>query len=527
MLKPIFMRLTLLCSVFLISWECTAEAKDGADTNEIPPNPYIDGLVTFSKGDSLMAGLFKKRCAVCHGENLQGSGIGPALVGSRLKYGEVREKIIKSIQEGYPDAGMPAWSSILSVDEMQNMSLYIAEMRQLADLGKLESSIAPVKLPQNIIKSEQHDYRVEVVIDELQNRLYSIAPLPDGRILLSEKKRGLSIISTDGIQSNLIQGLPTIYDDGFGDEGIGWMYDVAIDPDYKNNGWIYIQYGDRCSDCNTLSRESGQPVSMNKLIRGRIKNGAWVSEQVLWSADIETYSSTTDKTAGGRICFDNQGHIFFSVGMKGPGFYPGIQDLSRPYGKIYRLYHNGNIPKDNPFYNTADALKGIWSFGHRSPQGLEFNPVTSDLWGTEQGPRGGDEINLLVPGGNFGWPLYSKGVHYDGRPVDQGKVLGINWTLDEIIQPVVDLTPSPAISSFIFYHGKGFSGWENDIIAGTLKTQELYRFVIEGDKAVHKEILFKGFGRIRDIEIGFDGELYLAVENGSEGQVIRLVKAGK
>ena len=502
-------------------------AYSAEDQKQSNSNPYFTGLLEQSREDPLLTGLFKDKCAVCHGENLQGAGIGPALVGNALKYGDTIENITQSIKNGYPNAGMPAWYSILSVNEIRNMSLYISEWRQMTEANLLSLDKNPAELPKGIIKTEQHDFRIEKVIGGLQNRLYSIAPLPDGRILLSEKKRGLSIISKDGVQSNLIHGLPPIYDDVVGDEGIGWMFDIAIHPDYKKNGWVYIQYGDRCSDCNKLSRESGQPVSMNKVIRGRIKNGAWVDEQVLWSADIETYSSTSDKTAGGRISFDHQTHVFFSIGMKGPGFYPGVQNLSLPYGKIFRLYDDGRIPKDNPFYNYPDALKGIWTYGHRSPQGLEFNPVTEELWGTEQGPRGGDEINLLLPGGNFGWPLYSKGVHYDGTPVDQGKVLGISWTLDEIEQPVVDLTPSPAISSFIFYQGKDFPEWKNSIITGTLKTQELYRFVINNNKAVHKEVLFKGYGRVRDIEVGFDGALYVALENGPQGQIVRLVKSVK
>ena len=299
--------------------------------------------------------------------------------------------------------------------------------------------------------------------------------------------------------------------------------DVALHPDYENNGWVYLHHGDRCSDCNVRSRQSGDVVSMNALVRGRIENGLWVDEETIWRADIETYTATPDMAAGGRIAFDHEGYVFISVGMKGPSNYQGIQDLRQPYGKIHRMHDDGRIPSDNPFTNVAGAQKTTWSYGHRSPQGLEFNLETGQLWGTEMGPRGGDELNLLRPGRNFGWPLYSKGVDYDGTPVEYGKELGIEFELEDIEQPVLDWTPSPAISSFIFYLGDAFPDWKQNVIVGTLKATELYRVVLENDKVVHTEILLKDFTRIRDIETGPDGAIYLLLEHASGGQIVRLV----
>ena len=489
-----------------------------------------------------IAEVFKEQCAACHGETLQGSGQGPALVGEQLKHGDTVKDLNRSIKKGYQSTGMPAWASILSTAKIKSLSLYIITQRQNAKVNHSKKNNVPVKMPDGVIKTEQHGFEIETLAAGLHPRPYSIAPLPDGRILLSEKRRGLSIISKDGAQSKLVQGLPQIFDDLYAgvdannplhtveghiydftlDLGVGWMHEVAIHPDYEKNGWIYIQYGDRCSTCNKLSRDTSLPVSMNRLIRGRIKEGVWVDEQTLWKADIETYTQEKDMLAGGRISFDNQGHVFISVGAKVVSHLGG-QDLNLPYGKIHRLHDDGRIPKDNPFYNTPNALKSIWTYGHRNPQGLEFNRESKQLWGTEHGPRGGDEINLLLPGGNFGWPLYSKGVNYDGTPVDNGSALGITWSLDDIEQPVVDLTPSPAISSFVFYQGNEFPNWRDSIIAGSLKAQELYRVVIKDNKAVHKELLIKGIGRIRDVEIGFDGLLYLLIENGKEGQIVRLV----
>jgi glucose/arabinose dehydrogenase len=242
-----------------------------------------------------------------------------------------------------------------------------------------------------------------------------------------------------------------------------------------------------------------------------------------------------DVGAGGRIAFDDQGHVFLSIGMKGSSNYGGIQDLSLPYGKIHRVNDDGSVPADNPFVvelgtsvepspgQTTDAMQTIWTYGHRSPQGLEFNFLTGELWGSEMGPRGGDEVNLLLPGRNYGWPLTSKGVNYNGTAVEYGTNLGIEFDINDIEQPVVDFSPSPAISSFVFYSGNAFSNWQDNIIIGSLKARELYWLVIEDDQLVYKETLIKGLARIRDIEIGADGLIYLLLENQAGGKIVRLV----
>ena len=249
----------------------------------------------------------------------------------------------------------------------------------------------------------------------------------------------------------------------------------------------------------------------------------------------ETYTSMPDVGAGGRIAFDDQGHVFLSIGMKGGSNYEGIQDLSLPYGKIHRVNDDGSVPADNPFVvelgtpiasspgQPADAMQTIWTYGHRSPQGLEFNHLTGELWGSEMGPRGGDEVNLLLPGRNYGWPLTSKGVDYDGTTVEYGINLGIEFDINDIEQPVVDFSPSPAISSFVFYSGNAFPNWQDDIIIGSLKAGELYRLEIEDNQLVHRETLIKGLARIRDIEVGYDGLIYLLLENQAGGKIVRLV----
>jgi glucose/arabinose dehydrogenase len=471
--------------------------------------------------------LFRTQCAVCHGDNLQGAAQGTPLIGVDLVHGDSIEEISNSIARGFPERGMPEWSKTLSETQIKTMALYISETRSGLNYANFNYDTA-FTTPLGEIETEHHTFSLETVIDGLDPLPYSIAPLPDGRILLTEKKRGLSIISRDGEQSALIEGTPQTFDDTFilsvkQEWGWGWMLDVAIHPNYEENGWVYIHFGDRCSDCNEISRSLNSIVSMNKLIRGRIKDGKWLDEEVVWQSAIKFYGVVPDIAAGGRISFDGEDHVFFSVGMKGIDNHTGIQDLSIPWGKIHRVLDDGRIPLDNPFIDVDGALKSIWTYGHRSPQGLEFRQQTGELWGTEMGPRGGDEVNRLLPGRNYGWPLYSKGVNYDGSAVAYGNRLGIEFELEDIEQPVVDLSPSPAVSSFIFYDGEAFPNWQNNIIVGSLKARSLFRMEIKDNEVIHTETLLKDLARFRDIEIGPRGEIYVLLEHNSGGQIIRLV----
>jgi glucose/arabinose dehydrogenase len=473
---------------------------------------------------------YRESCSVCHGQNLEGAAQGPPLVGVALRHGESIAQISRSIAAGFPDRGMPAWSRTLDEAGIQRLAIYISEMR--SNLAYTDFKVAaPVALPDGVVRSREHSFRIETVSAGLDPLPYSIAPLPDGRILLTEKTRGITIISRTGQQSDLIRGTPRAYDDGFEVPGLrlvygmGYLLDVALHPDYEKNGWIYLHYTDRCTDCNAASRQSKRPVSMNAVVRGRIKDGQWVDQQSIWRTEVDNYTAMPDMAAGGRIAFDGNGHVFISVGIKGGSEFAGIQDLSLPYGKIHRLNDDGSIPRDNPFVRVPRALPSIWTYGHRSPQGLEFDRRTGQLWGTEMGQRGGDEVNLLLPGKNYGWPLHSKGLKYDGTPVDYGTVLGIELDLKTIQQPVVDLTPSPAVSSFVFYEGSAFPRWRRNMLVGTLKATELYRMVVEGDRVVQVETLVRGLGRIRDVAVGPDGMVYVLLEHASGGRIVRLVPA--
>ena len=499
--------------------------------------------VTISASEAQRAqvfdGLYSNQCAVCHGSDMLGTAQGGPLIGIELIEGDSVSDIEKVISEGRPNQGMPSWSETLSVSDIRTLAIFIAESRvgitQFSDF-----KVDELTLPDQPIHSSDESFTVEPVIQGLDRWPYSIAPLPDGRILLTEKTRGLSIISTDGKQSELVPGAPIGHAMGYARDqlqfGTGYIMDVDLHPNFEENGWIYIHFGHRCLDCpQTAVPESSprpqaasndaylsrrdQPHSMNKVIRGRIRNGAWVDEETVWEVDRNFYTNNTEMAAGGRLAFDPAGYLFLSVGMKKG--YSGIQDLNAPYGKIHRIHDDGRIPTDNPFVNTAGALPSIWTYGHRSPQGLEFDATNRDLWGTEMGPRGGDEVNLLLPGRNYGWPLFSKGLHYNGQPVG-GNRQQLEITIDDIEQPRVDLTPGPAVSSFIIYSGQAFPNWQGNLLVGTLKGTKLFRMVFDNKTLIKREVILGPISRIRDIEVEPSGTILLLLEHRSNSQIVRL-----
>jgi glucose/arabinose dehydrogenase len=222
-----------------------------------------------------------------------------------------------------------------------------------------------------------------------------------------------------------------------------------------------------------------------------------------------------DTHFGARFLFDKSGHLFYSIGDR--GHEKDAQDLSLPNGKIHRIHDDGRIPEDNPFVGQARALGSIWSYGNRNVQGLSWHPVTGDLWATEHGPRGGDELNRIERGRNYGWPTITHGINYDGTPVsDKTEQEGME-------QPVVQWTPSLGVCAIGFYTGDRFPGWKNDLFLTTLVFQELRRLGLDGTKVVRQEVLIKNAGRVRDVRTGPDGYLYVLLNQ--PGRIVRLAPA--
>ncbi len=463
---------------------------------------------------------YVEHCAGCHGPQLEGTPDGPALAHVELKFGDSTPSLMQSISarhDGFADG--------LTTSMTKALALYIIEQRQ--GLPSIAASHAR-HLPEGIVSSQHHDFVVELVT-ELSSGPYAIEPLPDGRLLVSEKVRGLSVVDTRGVQGGLVEGTPRVWSEIVHVRGsyvgLGQMLDVELHPDYAGNGWIYFSHADRCQlDCGTP-----WPRSMVRVVRGRLENNEWLDHEVIWSVHKDNYTVVPDGVAGGRLAFDGSGDLYVTVG--GKSSYDNLHVMDTPYGKIHRVHGDGRVPADNPFRKpeadkpAASTRNTVWSYGHRTTQGLSTDPRTGLIWSTEMGPRGGDEVNKITAGGNYGWPLYTHGLDYDGEPVSIGRDLGLDFPLSETIQPVVDFTPAPSLSNFTFHQGDRFSAWNNDLLVGSLRAQTLFRIRIEGDQVVEQERLLTDLGRIRDVEMGYDGLVYVLLEHGKGGSIVRLVPA--
>ncbi len=490
-------------------------------------------FITFAEVD-MWVPVYQDNCASCHGDELAGTADGPPLIAGPLSRGDDVNSLQDSIRNAHPNLGQPAFVELTDL-EVKGLSIYVGERR----IGQRFSEFRydrEIELADGNVVTEAASFRVEPFADNLSSMVFSIEPMPDGSMLLTEKLDGLYVISPDGVKSEAIKGTPqtgdTVNFRGI-HYGSGWLLDVALHPQYEENGWIYLNYTHLCGeDCE----ESFFDASMHRLDRGRIRDGEWVDVETIWKATPDFYQPTPDTGAGGRIAFDDDGHVFISMGIKfaAEGGLQGdtsAQDLEVPYGKIHRVNDDGTIPLDNPFVvgtsaalgEKSFALQSIWTYGHRSPQGLEWNAERGFAWNSEMGPRGGDELNELKPGRNYGWPFFSLGMEYSGMEVARHKPKGLEFDASEVEQTLVDITPSPAISSFTFYDGNAFPGWQGNVLIGSLKGSSLFRMVFDGNKLVHRETVVKDLARIRDVEVGYDGFVYLLLETVEESRIVRLV----
>ena len=459
---------------------------------------------------------FNQHCAYCH----QTVGYAPDLLTPghiEQSTSALTEDILLHHADLIEEAGLPE-------PMIKAVALFIIEQR--LEIPSTADS-HDYAIPDGVIESHHHSFKVEV-ITEVGKGPYSIAPLPDGRILLVEKVRGLSVIDPSGTQSKLIEGTPRVWSEivqvGGSFVVLGSMLDVELHPDYARNGWIYLSHSDRCQlDCG-----SPWPVTMVRVVRGRLVDNRWVDTEVIWSVDKHQYTVVPDAVASGRLAFDNEGFGYVTVG--GKSTYDNLHVLDMPYGKIHRFKDDGSVPADNPFYqnplrNPKSSRNTVWSYGHRTAQGLATDPLTGNVWATEMGPRGGDEINLIQRGGNYGWPLYTNGLDYNAQYISIGQDLGLDFDFSATIPPVVDFTPAPSLSNFSFYQGNQFPLWQNDLLVGSLRAQTLYRVRIQDRRVIERERLLTKLGRIRDVEIGIDGSVFVLIEHQQSGSLLRLIPA--
>ncbi len=407
-------------------------------------------------------------------------------------HGSDDESLAKSIRNGFPEKGMPPWGVTIPEKEIRAMVIYIREQRAAFQRGQMQFNKPADSIT---VKSELHEFQVNTWITGLVEP-WSLAFLPDGRAITTEKNGYAYLIEKGGkLAARPIQGLP-LMDTG----GQAGLFDVVPHPDYAKNGWLYFSF----SDPQTFE---GKPVSLTRIIRGKLKGNTLVEQQTIFQAPVELYRPAGGVHFGGRIAFDKAGYLFFTIGERGAA--PNAQDITRPNGKVHRLFDDGRIPDDNPFAKDPKADRTIWSFGHRNPQGLAYNAVTDELFDVEHGPRGGDEVNWVRKGLNYGWPTITYGMDYPGVAFP-----GSEGTAKEgMEQPVTYYTPSIAPCGANFYTGDLFPKWKNQLFVASLAAEELRRLEIKDGKLVTQEVLFKGIGRIRHVIGGPDGALYVLLPN--------------
>ncbi|MEO1032968.1 MAG: PQQ-dependent sugar dehydrogenase [Bacteroidota bacterium] len=334
----------------------------------------------------------------------------------------------------------------------------------------------------------------EIVVPEL-NIPWGFTFLPDSALLITEKA-GELIHFKDGKKTK-ISGLPDIYVRGQG----GFM-DVILHPNFKDNNYIYFSYA---------SSEGEGQGGNTAIARAQLNQTRLTDWKVLYKAEP---NSRRGQHFGSRLVFDNEGYLYFTIGDRGNRDV-NPQDITRDCGKVYRINDDGTIPKDNPFINSANAKKAIYCFGHRNPQGMVLHPKTGDIWTHEHGPKGGDEINIIKAGKNYGWPVISYGINYSGtRFTDITEKEGME-------QPFHYWDPSIAPSGMAFIDSDKYGNWNGNLLVGSLKFQYLDMCTLKNNKVVKEERLLNGIGRVRSVEQGPDGYIYVGIENLGIVKLIR------
>lgn len=431
--------------------------------------------------------LYSRHCAVCHGAAGEG-GLGSSLIDGNWQHGAEDADLSRHIHDGLPELGMQGFGQTLNDQEIRSLVVYLRELEHQA-----KGSVKPA-LTDGVYQTRHQSYRVEILVEH-SKKMWGLSFLPEGQLLVTEIDGALRRLDADGILHPPVVGTPAI-----ARKGQGGMLDVAVHPNYAENGWVYLAFADgipeRC---------------LTSIVRGRIRDNHWVDEQIIFRAD-EKYRSGSGVHFGCRIVV-REGYVFFAIGDRGAP--QQAQDLNRPNGKIHRLFEDGHLPADNPFVGESQ-VPSIWSYGHRNPQALAFRPDRQELWSTEHGPRGGDELNLIHRGRNYGWPTVTFGMNYNGTPITE------HTALPGLESPVRHWTPSIATCGMAFIDGDRYPGWKGDLLVGGLRAQVIERLRISADGGIaESEVIMKDLGRVRDIKSGPDGLIYVILE-GDGSKLVRL-----
>ncbi len=364
-------------------------------------------------------------------------------------------------------------------------------------LGLAAAALAPGAMAE-VSRSQDYELRVVKVAGGLEHP-WGMAFLPDGRMLVTERPGRLRLVENGKLLPQPVAGLPAI-----AAQGQGGLLDVALHPKFSENGWVYLSYAAR-----------GEGGIGTEVARGKLDGNRLSNVQVIFRQAPKLGGG---RHFGSRLVFDRDGHLFITLGDRGDD--DRAQRLDQLVGKVVRLKDDGGVPPDNPFVNRAGARPEIFTLGNRNVQGAALNPATGLVWAHEHGPQGGDEVNVLRAGVNYGWPVITYGVQYV-----TGMKIGEGTQKEGMAQPLWKWVPSIAPSGMAFYTGDRFPKWKGDLFVGALKNQLLVRLRLDGEKVVSEERMLEGIGRVRDVRAGPDGYLYLLTD-APDGELLRLEPAG-
>jgi glucose/arabinose dehydrogenase/cytochrome c5 len=409
--------------------------------------------------------LWKANCMMCHRAGEGGAMNTPTLLTDAAFDQSLDRRFFDAIKNGKPGTSMKGFSQKLGDEQAWALVNHIREL-QLRNIRKVGGQWAAPKPTNGVYATRLHSYKIEDFVASGLSGPWAIEFLPQaaggegGGAIITEKDGSLRLFQK-GKLSEPITGTPEVVSNGQ-----GGLLDVALHPDYASNGWIYLSFSD------PRAGKEGRKVSFTKIVRGKIRDKAWVDQETIFAADPEHYSGG-DIHFGCRFVFPPKGKdgkqlLYFCIGERGRGEL--AQNLNRPNGKVYRVFDDGTIPTDNPFVDQGDAYKAIWSYGHRNPQGLVMDQ-DGNLFDTEHGPRGGDELNLVTKGANYGWPIVSYGINYNGQPNKTP------WPTEQqnFLLPVARWMPSIAACGLTVASDKAFPKWNNDLFAGGLAGARQHR----------------------------------------------------
>lgn len=465
------------------------------------------------------AQIYNANCSACHGPSGNGDGVlgrelpvKPANFHSATVRDQKDGALFWKMSEGR--GVMPSYKNLLNNDQRWKVLAYIRQLSPQSKVVKplkllpvagyqipttLSSNYIPVPSKiTNAVGSELQTFMVDTVITQL-NRPWSMAFLPDNRILITERSGNLKIVKGGKVSAKSVGGnIPK------------GLRDVKIHPHFASNGLIYLSYY-----IEPKQPDGGYTV----LMRGRLNGDELVEEEILYKAGP---FKDGGETFGSRIAFDKDGFLYMTVGQRTIDErhrWKTVQDKSNPSGKVLRFNDDGSIPRSNPFVDSVGVLPEIYSFGHRQPQGLIRHPQTGEIWESEHGEMGGSEVNRLKSGANYGWPDVTFSRNYDGTFISPDTARAGTES------PMHYWIPSIAPSDFDFVYGSTYPNWNGNLFIGAMVQGSLNRTEFKNGRAVHDEKLLEGIGRIRDVKSAPDGFLYLMIED--TGKIVRLIPLQK